>query len=217
MAEPETQRQPSNPFGALFTLGGVLLQMLGLSGMADNAVEWRGFFERGVMRHYSELEGILVAGPVPPLWSAAIGYLLSCVGFFLAAFQTMQEHQRYLANFSIPRDYMQVEEPVPVDERGIDKVEAWAHRRSRGATLRLLIVSLVWPVFMLWALYVWVFAPKRKLAVALTEAEMRAVELSGFDYGKAARREAFAFLKWSLLSVLGFLAILFISSDFLSG
>ena len=85
MAEPETQRQPSNPFGALFTLGGVLLQMLGLSGMADNAVEWRGFFERGVMRHYSELEGILVAGPVPPLWSAAIGYLLSCFGFFLAA------------------------------------------------------------------------------------------------------------------------------------
>lgn len=214
MAEPETQRRAGNPLGGVFTLGGVLLQMLGLSGMADDVVEWRGFFEHGVMRHYSELVGSLAGGP---LWSLAIGYLLSCAGFFIAAFQTMQEHQRYLANFSIPRDYMQVEEPVPVDERGIDKVEAWAHRRSRGAAPRLLALSLVWPIFLLWAVFVWVLAPKRRLAMALTEAEQRAVELSGFDYGKASRREAFAFLKWSLLSVLGFLAVLFVASDFLSG
>lgn len=59
MAEPETQRRAGNPLGGVFTLGGVLLQMLGLSGMADDVVEWRGFFEHGVMRHYSELVGSL--------------------------------------------------------------------------------------------------------------------------------------------------------------
>lgn len=206
--------QQSHPLGFIVVIAGVVLQMLGLSGMADSVVRWRGFFEYGVMRHYSDLTTLATGGTPTLLESVAIGYLLSCVGFFVAAFQTMQEHRRYLAAFQLPRDYTAVEDVIEFDDGGLDKVEAWAHRRSRNAAGRLLLMSLIWPLFLVWAAYVWTFAPRRRTAVPLTEAERRSVEHFGFDYHKASRREAFAFFKWTALALLGFLAILFVFSDF---
>jgi hypothetical protein len=213
VANNSAERQ-SNPFGFIAVIAGVMLQMLGLSGMADNVVQWRGFFEHGVMRHYNELVVFAIGGAPAPLVSLAIGYLLSCVGFFVAAFQTMQEHRRYLASVEFPRDYEAVEDVLPYDERGLDKVESWAHRRSRNAVTRLVWMSLIWPLFLLWALYVWSFVPRRRTAVPMTDAELRAVRLSSFDYRKATRREAFAFFKWTAIALLGFGAALFVFSDF---
>ena len=211
----DTREQKQNgPSGFIVALGGVMLQMLGLSGMADNVVQWGGFFDHGVMRHYDDLVATTVGATPTPLTSALIGYGLSCVGFFIAAFQTMLEHRRYLAAFKLPRDYESVEEAAPHDDRGLDKIESWAHQRSRNAVIRLIWMSLIWPLFLLWALYVWTLAPRRRTAVPMTDAELRAVEVSGFDYRKASRREAFAFFKWTALALLGFVAVLFVFSDF---
>lgn len=217
MGERADEGRASNPLGLIVTLSGVALQMLGLSGIADGLVEWRGFFERGVMQNYGELVERVAGAPLSPAWSLSVGYATSCIGFFVAAFQTMREHQRYLSGFTLPRDYESVEHAVPYSEQGLDRVEAWAHRRARGAVLRLAWLSLVWPLFLLWAAYAWTFLPRRKVAVEMTEAERNAVRMSGFDYGKASRAEALAFVKWSLLAILGFVAILFVFSDVLGG
>jgi hypothetical protein len=213
MSDKDAHAQSAGPLTALVTGGGVLLQMLGLSGVADSVVEWRGFFQHGVMRHYTELIERTAGGTLSPVLSIVVGYLVSCVGFFIAALQTMREHQRYLGNFTLPRDYESVEHAVPYSERGLDRVEAWAQRRARNAVPRLFFLSAIWPLFLMWAVYVWMLRSRRKIAFEMTEAEQNAVRMSGFDYGKASRAEAFAFLKWSLLAVLGFLAILFVSSD----
>jgi hypothetical protein len=213
MSDARTAGVGGGFFGAILTLGGLILQFLGVSGIADSFVRWRSFFEAGVMRHYDTMLASLIGGPPTPALAISVGYALSCVGFFVAAFQTMLAHRRYLSQFKVPPDYFGVEEPPEVYS-AVDKVEGWAHARAHGALPRLMAASLVWPLFLLWALYVWLFRPRRKLAVALTEEERSAFELSGFDYAKAARSEALLFGKWAALMLLGFLALLFVIADF---
>jgi hypothetical protein len=200
-------------FSALLTLGGLILQFLGVSGVADSVLRWRSFFEVGVMRHYESALVSLTGEPASTAISAGVGYLLSCIGFFIAALQTMLEHRRYLSQFKVPPDYFGVEERMEV-HTAVNKVENWSHARANSAVLRLFGASLIWPLFLLWALYVWLFRPRRKPAVDLTEDERRTFELSGFDYGKAAHREGLLFAKWAGLMLLGFLAILFVFADF---
>lgn len=202
--------------GATITLGGVALQVLGLSGIADNVVKWRAFFDQGVMSHYEDFVGYLTGGSASPVASIAVGYGISCLGFFVAAYQTMRQHKRYLERFSnVPDDYIMAEEPIPFEQRGMGKVVDWAQRRSRSAVFRLFLASVVWPAFLLWAIFVWVFAPRRRLAIEMTVAEKEEVERSGFDYAKASRSEALAFLKWSLISLLAFVGMLLVFSDLL--
>lgn len=61
-----------------------------------------------------------------------------------------------------------------------------------------------------------IFSPRRKLTVNLTQDERRVFEMSGFDYAKAARREALLFVKWAGFILLGSLALLFVFADFAS-
>lgn len=215
MADDGSEPRRGNPIGWVITVGGAALQMLGLSGIADSIVEWRGFFASGVMQHYDNLVQAMVGGPVAPVVEIAVGYAVTCVGFFVAALQTMHEHRNYLRRFKVPDDYIPAESPTP-GEDGLEKLEKWAHARSRGGYTRLLSLSLVWPLFLLWAIYVWVFVPRRKrLAARLSEREWQDVLESGFDYRRAAQNEALSFLKWSILAILAFVAVLFVSSDLL--
>jgi hypothetical protein len=199
----------------MLTVGGLVLQFLGVSGVADSVVRWRSFFETGVMRHYEVVLMSLIGAPASPALSAGVGYGLSCVGFFIAALQTMLEHRRYLSQFKVPPDYFGVEEPAEV-YAAIGKVETWTQARANGAVLRLIGASLIWPLFLFWAVCVWLFRPRRKLTVPLTTAERQMFEQSGFDYAQAARREGLLFAKWAGLMLLGFLALLFVFVDFSS-
>ena len=101
MSEARTAGDGGRFFGAILTFGGLFLQFLGVSGVADSFVRWRSFFEAGVMRHYEGALTSVIGSQAPPAIEAGAGYALSCIGFFIAAFQTMLDHRRYLSQFKV--------------------------------------------------------------------------------------------------------------------
>jgi len=128
-------------------LSALFLSWLGLAGLADNLVEWREWFDVGIMEHWRTVklwltETVLFWIPFSvPSWAVDY-FVLGCIFMRPYIFHTTQKSEDRAQEEMIKKRFEEI--------RGGKKVTSYSVQHQSGVPVLWIIASLLfWPVVLL--------------------------------------------------------------------